>query len=305
LLKKIFSGFPHLLKLVNCVRNGSQVGFSFNLSDRCPLKCAHCYWLLEKRIKELSDDQVVDFFRAQKEQGMLLATIVGGEPYVRGDLLEKVAGILPATWVVTSGAIPLRHLPGTTHFISIDGDPETHDRIRGLPGLHGRIIKHLARARESTNFPAAIHTVLNHQNYQQIDSLMERWRSSGLVDGIVFSTMTPIRGSIIDLSLNRTQYKEIRDRLRMAKERFGKFLLMSDPMISQINPELMASQSPSTCPTAMRVASFDALGRRIPQCILGENADCSRCGCVITSMFEPFLKFDLSTWRVLAGLYTP
>jgi MoaA/NifB/PqqE/SkfB family radical SAM enzyme len=304
-MNRILRGMPYLFSLAGHIRNRTQFGFSFNLADRCPIGC-ECYWRALERVKELGDEAVIHFFMEQKAKGMLLATIVGGEPYVRPKLLERVAGILPATWVVTSGTTPLLHLKGTTHFISIDGaDAFTHDMIRRSTGLYLRILKNLKQARESGPFPAAIHSVLNRLNYQQIEKILETWGSNGLADYVVFSTATHIRGMGESLNLTDAQREDIVGRLLSAKRNFGKFLAMSEKMILRLLPSVTATQSPETCLTALRVPSYDAAGNRIPQCILGDKADCSSCGCVITAMFEPFVHFDAATWLVLSRLYTP
>lgn len=104
---------------------GLPYSFSFNIADRCPIGCS-CYWKAQARVAELTDDVVVAFFRKKHHEGYVVANLVGGEPYVRPELLSKVAGIIPFSWVITSGTTPLRRLKNTTHWISIDGaDCET------------------------------------------------------------------------------------------------------------------------------------------------------------------------------------
>ena len=126
---------------------GLPYTFSFNISDRCPIGC-QCYWRAQARVQELNDDAVIDFFEKKRSEGYVFATIVGGEPYVRPDLLSKVAGIIPLNWVVTSATTPLRRLRNTTHIVSIDGAcAETHDRVRRSKGLYDRILKNLGKAR--------------------------------------------------------------------------------------------------------------------------------------------------------------
>lgn len=305
MLHKLARGLPYAIPLVSHIQKRSVLGFSFNLSDRCPIGC-QCYWRALSRVSEMGDEAVVCFFEAQRQRGMLLAAIVGGEPYVRPQLLRRVAGILPATWVVTSGTTPLLHLKGTTHFVSIDGaDATTHDTVRHSAGLYERILKNLTVARAKGTFPVVIHSVLNSSNWEQIERILDVWQSNRLVDGVIFSTATPINGMGASLSLTVAQRTQIVQRLTRARRTFGKFLTMSEGMIARLDPRTTETQTPQTCLTASRVLSFDASGKQIPQCILGEKADCSACGCVITAMFEPFTRFDLSTWRVLARLYTP
>ncbi len=101
-------------KLLWKIGRGQEFGFSFNVADRCPIGC-DCYWRAQARVNELSDDEVVEFFYQMKKRGYLLVTLVGGEPYVRPELLEKITPIIPANWLVTSGTTPLRMFPKTTH----------------------------------------------------------------------------------------------------------------------------------------------------------------------------------------------
>ena len=91
--------------------------------------------------------------------------------------------------------------------------------------------------------------------------------------------------------------------LRLAKQSFGGYLLNTDRMIDMLSPEATKLQNPGNCGTAQLVASFDAAGNRIEQCILGGKADCSQCGCVITGMMETmFPKPRFETIKMLAQL---
>jgi hypothetical protein len=295
---------PNLLRLLARGVRGDEIGFSFNVADRCPIGC-DCYWKARPRVSEMTDEDVVGFFREMRDRGYLLATLVGGEPYVRPKLLERLAPIMPATWLVTSGTTPLRHLPKTVHFVSIDGaDAATHDQVRKSPRLFERIVCNLESARADGCFPAVGHTVLNSQNHRQIGDILDFWSRNGLLDGVLFSTLTPIRGGDDGwLRLSRAQQAVIARDLAVHKRRHGAFLMNTDRMIELLKPETMARQRPDACATARLVASFDAAGDRIEQCILGGQADCTQCGCVITSMLETtFPRPRPSTLRMLARL---
>lgn len=307
-LHKVVTAIPHFFKLLGNVVHSKEIGFSFNLSDRCPVGC-DCYWRAMNRVEELSDQQVLEFFEARRLEGKLLATIVGGEPYVRPNLLKEVTKIMPANWVVTSATTPLLILPKTTHFISIDGeDAETHDKVRKMPGLYNRIVRNLTVIRSQGEFPAYIHCVLNKLNYSQIESILQVWLNNGLVDGVMFSTTTPITDGNDDwLLLTHDQRVCIVDELLKQKKRFKKFLCMTPGMIRQFHPDYTKNQTPETCPTARFVASYDAHGDRIGKCIFSEKGDCSQCGCVITPTVDTLVKFPpkLDTISLLSRLYTP
>ncbi len=307
-IHKMMHGTIPFMKLSFQVMRGLPFGFSFNLSDRCPINC-DCYWRASNRVTELSEEQVIKFFQEQKKKGKLLAVIVGGEPYVRPTLLDRVTSIMPANWLVTSGTAPLKILPRTTHFISIDGkDAETHNRVRKSKGLYERILHNLEVVRSQGNFPVFIHTVLNALNYEQIGEIIEVWKSNGLVDGIVFSTHTRIEGANDqELLLSIAQRAHIVNELLRQKERYGNFLCMTEEMIRKYYPFKVQQQTAATCSTAKYVESFDASGKKIPQCIFSQKGDCSTCGCVSSALISPAVTFlpSLATVKVLADLYTP
>jgi len=295
---------PNLVKLLYRGSNGKEVGFSFNVSDRCPINC-DCYWRPRARVDEMSDEDAVAFFHEMKDRGYLLVNLVGGEPYVRPELLEKLTPIMPANWITTSGTTPLRHFPRTTHFVSIDGwDAETHNRIRKSKGLFERIVKNLTKARAEGGFPAYGHMVLNSQNFWQVREVMEFWSRNELLDGFLFSLHTPIRGGGDDhLRMTEDQRFSAVAGLRRAKLFAGDYMLNTNRMLDLMHPDVARHQTPETCGTARLVASFDAAGNRIEQCILGGQADCSQCGCVITGMMETmFPRPRYSSIKMLAQL---
>lgn len=261
--------------------------FSFDLADRCPIGC-HCYWRAQQRVHELSDDEVVAFFQRKCSEGYVLANIVGGEPYVRPELLTRVAGIIPFNWLITSGATPLRRLRGTTHIISVDGsNADTHDHVRGGKGLYARIIRNLERARADGGFHAFIHITLNALNYKEIGEICSTWKCNGLADGILVSTLTPIRdGGDDHLRLLREQRVWIVEELLRLKGEYGGFLLQTEEMIRRLHPNHTARLHPGICDTAKLIESYDAAGNRISKCILSEKADCRECGCVVTTMSD-------------------
>jgi MoaA/NifB/PqqE/SkfB family radical SAM enzyme len=166
-LRGAFADVPHLRQIRSKARQGEPWAFSFDVADRCPIGC-DCYWAAQDRVPELDLPQAVRFFHDRRAEGMVHVTLVGGEPYVRPDLLAAVTPIMPVNWLITSGTTPLRLFPNTTHFISIDGaDATTHNTVRRSRGLFERILRNLDKARSTWHpFPAYIHTVLNAENFQ-------------------------------------------------------------------------------------------------------------------------------------------
>lgn len=266
---------------------GLPYAFSFNISDRCPVGC-NCYWRAQARVPELTEEEVVAFFERKRDEGYVHANIVGGEPYVRPELLTEIAGVIPFNWVITSATTPLRRLRNTTHVVSIDGaTSETHNRVRRMEGLYERILRNLGKARSGGDFPAIIHSTLNSENYQEIDRIIATWANNGLADGIMVSILTPIRNAGDDgLRLSRAQRIWIVKELLRLKNEYRAFLCMTNAMIHRLHPDHVEQMHPAVCDTARWIESYDASGKRIAQCILSEKADCKECGCVITTMSD-------------------
>ena len=306
---KALRSFPHLAKVALKYARNKPFAFSFDVADRCSIGC-DCYWRAKARVHEMSDEEVIAFFHKKRKQGFVHATLIGGEPYVRADLLAQLTRIMPASWVVTSANTPLRWFPNTTHFVSVDGaDAATHNAVRRSKGLFERINKNLtvARGKWGNDFPVFIHSVVNGMNIDQLFLIMEYWKKSDMVDGVVFSTSTPIAGGgSSELLLTREQREGVVEQLYQIKAHYGDFLTMSPAMIDRLHPKVTELQTPKTCKTARFAASFDASGERVPQCVLGAGADCSQCGCVITAFLDPAVSFapDLGTFKVLLKTIT-
>jgi len=276
--------------------------FSINIADRCPIGC-HCYWRAQERVKELTDEEMIAFFKNKREEGYVLAILVGGEPYVRPNLLAEVTKIMPLNWLVTSGTTPLRLLTNTTHVISIDGaTSDTHDKVRRSHGLFNRILRNIKTARENAaiarkTFPVVIHATLNAWNCLELPNIVKTWATNGLADGMIVSTMTPVKEALDeDLRLNHEQRAWIVKELLRLKILYPKFLFQSAEMLTRLHPMHTEKLTPAVCQTASLVESYDAAGIRIKQCILSEKADCSECGCIVTTMSDSIKPVSLQSF---------
>lgn len=260
------------------------LAFSFNVSEHCPNNC-RCYWRAQPTVKEMPEEKVIEFFKQKRKEGFIQVTLIGGEPYCRPALLEKICGIIPFAWIVTSGTVPLRKLKYTLHLISIDGLKETHDKIRRSEGLHDRIEKNIKEANKKGIGPIYLHTTLNHVNYKEIGEMLKYWHESGMIKGIMISTMTPIKDAGDDgLRLSREERIWIVEELHRLKPTYKNFLAMTDAMIDRLHPDHTKNLTPENCSFVQGIESYNGAGQRILPCVLSEKADCTQCGCVVTNM---------------------
>jgi radical SAM protein with 4Fe4S-binding SPASM domain len=128
--------------------------FQWHITERCNLRCAHCYQENYSAQNELSFAQLCDILEQFKELLAVFSqrrgepvwaqiTVTGGEPFARRDfldLLERFAahrkrfGFAILTNGVFIDAAMAQHLsnrPPRFVQVSLEGTKTTHDRIRG------------------------------------------------------------------------------------------------------------------------------------------------------------------------------
>ena len=163
------------------------------VTDRCNARCAHCFnWkALNQGANLLSSEELGAF---AKELGSVLTTsLSGGEPFLRGDV-AGVAGLFSSgsVFIPTNGLQPerieseVRSMLDSSRTtarplvvsLSLDGPPELHDSIRGVPGNFARLKETYHRLVELKSDAAGqlrikIGTVLCNRNVDAIPALID------------------------------------------------------------------------------------------------------------------------------------
>jgi radical SAM protein with 4Fe4S-binding SPASM domain len=125
----------------------------------CDLKCQHCGSRAGKRRpEELSTDECLDLVRQLARLGTREVTLIGGEAYLRRDWLKIIREIRDQGMDCTlqSGGLHLTEerirqaaeAGLQAAGVSIDGLPETHDRLRGVKGSFEAAYKALQLVRK-------------------------------------------------------------------------------------------------------------------------------------------------------------
>jgi pyrroloquinoline quinone biosynthesis protein E len=161
------------------------------LTHRCPLQCPYCSnpLALERPANEMA---TADWLRAIQEAaaiGCLQVHFSGGEPTVRRDLEELVAGATAAglyTNLITSGvALDAARLSaliaaGLEHVqLSFqDSGAEIGERIGGYAGAHARKLATAAMVR-AAGLPLTANFVVHRQNMHHLEAMLEMAVSIG------------------------------------------------------------------------------------------------------------------------------
>jgi MoaA/NifB/PqqE/SkfB family radical SAM enzyme len=145
---------------------------------RCNLACLHCYSSSgpEERA-ELSAELLGDAVEAACAEGYTVVSVSGGEPLMYrplADLLERAHGSGALTTVTTNGMLltrrRLEELWGRVDLlaISLDGPPESHNRMRASPHAFSQMASRLDGLRAS-GIPFGFIFTLTQRNVHELD----------------------------------------------------------------------------------------------------------------------------------------
>lgn len=176
-------------------------------TKRCNAHCAFCGSSCgrEPMADELTTEEILRAFReiaADTDATRIMINVTGGEPLMRPDVFDVMAecqrlgfpwGLVTNGMLITDEVIRrMRETGMRTISVSLDGLPETHDRLRGVPGSFDRIIAALRKLRAADFLQhIQVTTVVNRQNISEMEALREMLLPMGLdswrvaiVDGI-------------------------------------------------------------------------------------------------------------------------
>lgn len=192
---------------------------TFFVTRRCDARCDFCFSRGRTAAAgpELSLAQIA---RLAPTVGPLLwLSYSGGEPTLREDLPE-ITGIFARhcrpviVLLSTNGLNPrrtasaaaglLEAAPRSTIVVklSLDGPPELHDRLRGVPGAHARVLESLRLLRQlaerEPRLELGVNTVLCAANQE---TTAEVFAEVSRLDGVNTHTLSLVRGTIPDPAL--------------------------------------------------------------------------------------------------------
>lgn len=288
-MKKLFV----FLKAFWAMYNKKPSVVSIDITSKCNIKCPTCYWWTDRKDDELSDNDWISFAKKMVDNGIVQCTYVGGEPLLRGGLIEKLAKIIPINWVVTNGTFPIPELPNTRFIVSLDGTERVHDLIRQR-GLYAKIKERISGRKDIIT-----NTTIFVMNKNEPGKLPKEW-SGTEIKGMTFNFATPMRDSNCEY-LNDLEKNEVIDKLLHLKNQYGDFMLVSKKWLEDLRPEKVEVWH-KKCPAKDFALSVASDGKKKLPCILGKNAICGSCGCHVPAIIRNIKRFDLDTFRILAKM---
>ncbi|HEY7878882.1 MAG TPA: radical SAM protein [Gemmatimonadaceae bacterium] len=248
----------------------------FEVTMRCNAHCDFCdYWKTDASARE---HELRSFADAARFFSPIMITFTGGEPLLRRDLEDLVAGVARATrlryiTVITHGGMltPERARSlwdaGLNQFnISLDFLDERHDVARGIPGLASKILDLVPQLQRVGIDSIRFNTVIKRENLSGVVAIVHRARELGV--GVSFSTYTDLKNGNPEHRIAGDQLDELDaviDELLSIKRRRRGLIVNSDHYLRQI-PRYARGELHEPCLSGMRTIHIDPMGyvRRCP-----------------------------------------
>lgn len=275
---------------------------AIDVTRRCNLTCAHCYWWKQEHPEELDPGNMIAVMRGLRLRGLRAAILYGGEPTLRLELCREAGLIFDTTLVFTNGTNGFPRLNNAQWILSLDGPREVNDAMRGR-GVYDTAVANLFKASR----PPIVHMTITRKNQDSVEDFIRDMLDLP-VKGIGFSFYTPdLRTDDGTFFVPLHERDRLVERLLSFRRRYGERVGFTRAMARQLLRGASFSEwnSALACPVSRRVLCLASDGSR-KRCTYGDAADCSRCGCAAVAAYRGALKPpDYRTLRLILGLMVP
>jgi radical SAM protein with 4Fe4S-binding SPASM domain len=261
----------------------SPMSIQLLLSRKCNLACYYCsageFGEKEKE-PELNTKEWVDVLERLKEIQVFTVDFSGGEIFLREDIFEILAAAkkcsFPKVTITSNGTLindaaakKLRRLNFKNIAISLDGNIENHDRIRG-GGSFAKTMRGIRHLVSNGIIPEILFTPLK-SNYNSLNDLVDILYSLG-IRRLSFNKLHPTgkcskiyKDIMLDCFVDSGPLQEIVNKIRGKKHDFG---IDDPPLVYQSFPNMYYEAS----------AAFEEMDRKkLKPCSAGHSS------CNITS----------------------
>jgi MoaA/NifB/PqqE/SkfB family radical SAM enzyme len=242
----------------------------FEVTLRCNARCGFCdYWKTEPAARA---NELKSFVDAAKFFNPMMITYTGGEPTLRRDLEDIVAGVDKAvstqySTLITHGGMmtPERAKSlwdaGIHQFnFSLDYMDERHDEARGIPGLSAKIFDVIPRMKSLGVDSIRFNTVIRDSNLDQLMPIVRRARELGC--GVNFSSYTDSKNGNTDGLIRDSKISELEEtmaELKAFKKKNRGVITNSDYYLEQI-PLYVRGLVTEPCRSGIRTIHVDPSG---------------------------------------------
>ena len=242
----------------------------FEVTLRCNARCGFCdYWKTDPKERA---NELKSFVDAARFFNPMMITYTGGEPTLRRDLEDIVAGVNDAvrvqysTLITHGGMLTAERAKslwdaGIHQFnISLDYLDERHDTARGIPGLSAKIFDAIPAMRSIGVDSIRFNTVIRDSNLDQLMPIVMRAKELGV--GVNFSSYTDSKNGTRDGLIERDKVAELEAviaELLFYKKKNRGVITNSDYYLEQI-PKYVRGEMAEPCRSGIRTIHVDPTG---------------------------------------------
>ncbi len=249
-----------------------------DVTYRCNLNCAHCYFKHQGYHSELSISEWIGRFRALKDGGLPLYTAgwLGGEPLLRPEVIDAGRKFFKSNVIFTNGTHALPDWPDCKFIVSVPGNSATYERMTGGNEAGYAIVKEHASRPDLT---VVVAYCITKPNAASIPDFLKEWRETH-VKGVYFEFYTPAKNENGGLWLDWPERDSLIDMLMRLKKSYGDFIY-NKSLELKLMKAAHAKDVVARCRASELELSLDPRGNPKSPCQLGPRADCARCGCAL------------------------
>jgi MoaA/NifB/PqqE/SkfB family radical SAM enzyme len=273
-----------LIKVKELLGRGSVYPAFFDITSKCNLKCPHCYFFRGRQTKCLSLEEWEALFAKYQKEHFHHAVLSGGEPTLNPDVIFLADKFFPIVNIATNGLIKIPSVIRHTILVSLDGQKEIHEKIRG-PRTFDRIL-----ANYKNDKRVIYRMTISKLNLNEIETVTQIAQRNN-VRGISFI----IYAHYLEkdpLCLNQAELEEVRIWLLDVMEKYKGFVYLTPKILNA----MVYSEFAQDCALRGGVALHSDGTRK--KCTMN-NIDCATCKCPTPALLHTY-KTDLQTF--LLGL---
>ncbi|MFC1711157.1 radical SAM protein [Patescibacteria group bacterium] len=291
-IQEIKSYSYHFFKLLTKGYSDKLLGISVDITNKCNLKCKHCYWWENRESKELSDNEWIKLVKKIKKENpyIIQGFWLGGEPLLRAKLLEKLFKYFKLNSVITNAVLPLPRWSNVNFTVSMDGIEKDYEKIRGK-GVYKKVKKNILKNKD---LDLHLSCTLNKINFCNIDEFVKEWYDNQ-VQGLNFTIHTEIKGGNKSIGFSLKERDKVIDKIIMLKSKYNNFIYGSKSHYHSMKSKT-CKKAAYWCRQhyAKMGMCLDSMGKVKKPCIFGPIANCDYCGCPLPYIMYAAKNKDLS-----------
>ncbi len=278
----------------NYLTDESFFGGGLDITNRCNLKCTHCYWWRQKKNPDLDDEQMIEFMKSLRRKGLKVIYLLGGEPLLRPNICAEAGKIFDFIMIFTNGTLGYPPVNNALYSLSIDGPERIHDKLRGKG-----IFKKVTDILDNQSTKVMIHITVCRSNRDHLEETIENFVHRKNVRGIYFCFYCPSvkPGDENPEKIPLEERDAVVDELVGYRKKYGNKIFFTERVgyYLKTNGGVERWNSLNKCVTKKLFEFYAADGQYKYHCAYGSEAECKNCGCSQVPLMHAMKDRDMET----------